>query len=121
MNEVKEAIKRHNRFCNCTPQWRQGEFGQELVCQKEGTLLWWPVVKSSLSDSESLALFCVLPMRYDSDGDSVNLMLLRLGYTEINSENFQEAYNAIVRQFEHELWQDNVGKQLLGRLLDSDL
>lgn len=117
---VDEVIKNHKRWCNCTPKWEAGEFGEELVCQNERSLLWWPMVEHSLSQAQSFALFYSLPMYYDSDGDSVNNMLLKLGYKTIDSTNFQEAYNAILKQFEHELWQDNVGKQLLGRVLDND-
>ena len=116
-----EVIKQHNQFCDCNPQWKDGEFGPELICQKENVLLWWPHVDVSLDQEQSFALFCGLPMFYDSDGDTVNDMLLRLGYTEINPDNFSEAYNACRKQFEHELWQDNVGKQLLGRIFEGDL
>lgn len=100
----------------------EGDIGQGLICAKNGAFIWWPTVEDeSLSQDQKLALHCFLPMHYDEDGDSASFNLLEMGYTEITPDNFDEAYKDLRRRYEKQLWSDNVGKQLLGRLLDGDL
>lgn len=119
---AEDLAKSHRRYCDCTPIWEEGEFGRQLVCGHERSLIWWPTPDTdTLSQEQDHALFIGLAMFYDADGETVGNTLLKLGYSTVTPANFDEAYRAVRRQFEHELWQDNLGKQLLGRLLDDDL
>lgn len=121
-NRIEEVKRLHARFCDCTPVWVDIDTGKALSCGKERVLIWWPLVESSgLSMEQSLALFCGLPMRYDRDGDDANDTLLLLGITQVTPDNYADVFAALLRQYEKELWQDNVGKQLLGRIFDGDL
>lgn len=59
-------------------------------------------------------LYNILPRGYDGDSTDVDAYLE--GFGEVTSDNIDEAIRVVGRQFEHDLWQDNVGKQLLGQL-----
>lgn len=121
-NRIEEAKRQHARFCKCTPVWIDTDTGPALQCGKEEVLIWWPMVESStLSTEQSFKLWCALPMYYDSDSDSANIMLLRDGIKSVTPDNFASVYDRLHRLYEKELWQDNVGKQLLGRILSGDL
>jgi len=117
-----DARTEHARYCNCTPAWLRTDTGQALSCGKEEVLIWWPTVDASqLDDAHRAALFCIAPMLHDDDGDGANNKLLTLGYHQITPANFDDAKKALNQAYEKELWQDNIGKQLLGRLFDDDL
>jgi hypothetical protein len=117
-----QARESHRQHCRCKPYWKETDTGQALACGQDHALIWWPTVDASqLSMAQSAALFVVGPMQYDSDGDTANDMLLKLGYNAITPDNLDSAIRDLKHAFERELWQDNVGKQLLGRLFDGDL
>lgn len=119
--KIKRIISSHNQFCDCKPQWVQGKHGPELKCS-DGSLLWWPTPDlSGLDEDQKLSLTLGLPMKYDVDAEDIEEYLFECGFAVVTPENFNEAFEHVVRQLEHDLWQDNVAKQLLGRLADGDL
>jgi len=119
---LNEILQNHQYFCKCEPIWIEGKHGQELKCAKEDVWLWWPIPElTDLTDVQRMSLSIGLPMMYDTDGDDIYTMLMDGGYNQINATNFSEAYKYCVSQLEKALWEDNVGKQLLGRIFNNDL
>lgn len=122
MYSPDDARESHAKYCPCTPVWKQTDTGQALACGDDGAFIWWPTVDASqLTPVQQIALFVAGPMSYDSDGDHANDLLIGLGFHQITPENFDEARKALKGEYEQLLWQENVGKQLLGRLMDGDL
>lgn len=71
----------------------------------------------NLTTSQQMALMVVPAMYYDVDGDYIMSILVEAGIVEVNPVNLTEALGIIRRKLEQELWQDNVGKQILGDIL----
>ncbi len=118
----EQAKVSHAAHCNCKPVWLKIDTGQALSCGNERVLIWWPTVDlSQLDDNHQAALMVIAPMIYDDDGDGANDRLLKLGFSQVTPDNFSAAAQALKRDYEKSLWQDNVGKQLLGRIFDNDL
>jgi len=113
--KIRKLIKDHNYFCDCAPQWRSGKHGQELVCVRDGALLWWPTPDmSKLKRSQKMALHVSAAMEYDVDGDTIDSMLLELGHKKIGKSNFDDAMKSLRAALERRLWKDNSVKQVRG-------
>ena len=120
--KIEQIISDHNRFCGCDPEWSQGKWGLELKCSADGSLLWWPTPDlSGLTNEQKLVLTLGLPMKYDVDAKDIDEYLFDGGFVTVTPDNFTEAVQYVTRQLEKALWEDNVAKQLLGRLVDGDL
>lgn len=74
---------------------------------------------SSDFEKKDFFLFCFLPMMYDSDGPTV-IEYLEEDFGPVTPDNIDDAIIYVRRRFERDLWQDNVGKQLLQQLDDDD-
>lgn len=76
-------------------------------------------MSNSTCSQREFWLYNVLPRQYDGDSADVDAILSEFG--PVTAGNIDEAIQVCVRNFERDLWQDNLGKQLLGRLADDDL
>lgn len=72
-------------------------------------------------EDKSFFLFCFLPMQYDTDSVAIDHILEEAGFGDVTEANIDQAIKVCRRGLEKALWEDNVAKQLLGRLLDGDL
>lgn len=75
------------------------------------------MAKLNLDIEHELALIGCSAMYYDVDGDYIHHILEDAGFTVVDMNNFQQALKTVKQQLEHELWQDNVGKQILGDII----
>lgn len=71
-------------------------------------------------DEKKSFLWIAVPIKYNGDGDEVHFYLTEWGQA-VTPENIDQAIDYVIKRFERDLWQDNVAKQLLGRLAADDL
>ena len=107
--KIKAAKDDHAKYCNCRPVWRVISTGRALACAKTKALIYWPTVTTrGLSTAQELRLFCSLPMSMGSDGDTANEYLLLLGFKTVNKKNYAQAYSALRKRLESDLWKDHI-------------
>lgn len=71
----------------------------EFYCQSCDSWLAWQVVDTTgLSQANNIRLFVNLAMRYDSDGDQVDRILMDAGWRVVNDDNVDEAIEVVKKR-----------------------